>query len=174
MNLQICTLGRAIKDCRLGLWESPSHFPFQCLQTEEELKCDLLSNFSSVEMRKTHQCQLLQSPFLPGFTLQSCLVSSIRVQSQLDSFVPYFSPCCPFPISPAWHFLRAPAGDAHKKLDHLSAAISLQPTRERQTKGKSQDTKNPVVTSSHTRQSLHLSCNLYYSFFPVKRENKGK
>lgn len=54
MNLQICALGRAIKYCRLGLWESPSHPPFQWLQTEEESKRDLLSNSSSAEMRKAH------------------------------------------------------------------------------------------------------------------------
>lgn len=135
MNLQICTLGRPTKYCRLGLWESPSHLSFQWLQTEEESKCDLLSNSSSVEIRKTHlgwsPVPLMQSPFLPGFTLQSCLVSSIRVQSQLDSFVTYFSPCCPFPISPAWHFLRVPAGEAHEKTDHLSIAVSLQLTRDR-------------------------------------------
>ena len=123
------------------------------------------------------QCQLLQLSLLPGFILQFCPVSCIGVQIQLASFFTYFCHCQPFLISPircVWHFLRAPAGEAHTKTGHLSTAKSLQLTRDRQTEGKSQDTGNPVVTSPHTRQSLHLSCNLYYSFFPIKRENKGQ
>lgn len=80
------------------------------------------------------QRQLLQPPLLPGFILQSCPVSCIRVQIQLASFITYFHHCCPFPISPircVWHFLRAPAGEAHTKTGHVSAAKSLQLTRDK-------------------------------------------
>lgn len=72
MNLQICTGGRAIKHCRLGLRESPSHLPFQWLQTEEESKRDLLSNSSSAETRKAH---LGCSPVTVAAVTPFCLVS---------------------------------------------------------------------------------------------------
>lgn len=93
------------------------------------------------------------------------------------SFVTYLFSHCSFPISSircVWHFLMAPGGEAHTKAGHISAAESLQLTRDRQTQGKFQDTDNPIVTSPQTRQYSHFSYNLYYSFFPNKRENKGQ
>lgn len=154
-----------------------SYFAFPVVKKNESGTCSATPIPPSVEKRMTHlECSpapATAGPPFAWFYTQSCLVSCIRVQIQLPSFATYFWCCHPFPNRCIWHFLKASASEAHTKTSHLSAAKSLQLTRDRQTQRKSQDTVYPVVTSPHTRRLSHLPCNLYYSFFPVKRENKG-
>lgn len=179
MNLQICTLGRPTKYCRLGLWESPSHLSFQWLQTEEELKCDLLSNSSSVEIRKTHLgwspvpadavtlFAWFHTAVMPGFLYQS--------PKPAGQFCYLFLSLLPLPHLPCLAFSKGTCWWGTRK-DRPSIYCCISPADQRQINKREipGHQKYPVVTSSHTRQSLHLSCNLYYSFFPIKRENKGK
>lgn len=155
MNLQVFTLGRAIKYCRLGIKVWPA---LQLLVTgDEKDPSGMVSSASSA----VTVFAWFRTVIMPGFLYHS--------PKPAGQFCYLFLSLLPLPHLLCLAFSKGICRWAHKKTDHLSAAVSLQLTRARQTKGRSQDTSNPVITSSHTRQSLHLSCNLYYSFSPVKR-----